>query len=324
MNCKRALVAALAALASCCALAQAPAPAWPTRPVSIVVPFGPGGNTDTLARLVAAQLSKSLNAAVVVENRPGSAGLLATRHVLAAPADGHTLLMATASQLVTAPFINPQFNFDPLKDFAPVINVGANPFVLAVRAGLPARNVAELVALARQQPGKLTYGSGGSGALTHLSAYLFTQRAGIDMVHIPYRGAAPALTDLIGGSIDLYSASPSEVIPHAAGGKIRLLAVSNAHRLKELPAVPTLAETFPGHEVTTWNGLVARAGTPPAVLDRLAAEVSKLQDDPLAMKKLEDAGVAPLFTQRAAFGAQLQREVDLWGRALRHSGIKAD
>lgn len=320
MTIPRLLACLVVALGVCGAQAQS----WPSKPISIVVPFGPGGNTDTLARLAAAQLAKALNATVVVDNRPGSAGLIAARQVLAAPADGHTLFMATATQLVTAPFINPNFTFDPLKDFAPVVNVGANPFVLTAKATLPAKNVSELVALARQQPGKLTYGSGGNGALTHLSAYLFAQRAEIDLVHVPYKGAAPALADLIGGSIDLYSASPSEVIPHATSGKIRLLAVSSAMRLKELPTVPTLAETFPGHEVTTWNGLVAKAGTPAAVLDRIAAEVAKLKDDPVAMKKLEDAGVTPLFTTRATFGAQLQREVDLWGRALRHSGIKAE
>lgn len=320
MTIPRLLACLVVALGACGVQAQT----WPSKPISIVVPFGPGGNTDTLARLAAAQLSKALNATVVVENRPGSAGLIAAKQVLAAPADGHTLFMATATQLVTAPFINPNFNFDPLKDFVPVVNVGANPFVLTAKAALPARNVPELVALARQQPGKLTYGSGGNGALTHLSAYLFAQRAELDMVHVPYKGGAPALADLIGGSIDLYSASPSEVIPHAAGGKVRLLAVSSATRLKELPNVPTLAETYPGHEVTTWNGLVAKAGTPAAVLDRIASEVAKLKDDAGAMKKLEDAGVTPLFTTRATFGAQLQREVDLWGRALRNSGIKAE
>lgn len=316
----RALAGLVLALSSACAFAQA----WPSKSITIVVPFGAGGNTDAIARLTAGHLAKALNATVVVDNRPGASGLIAAKQVLAAPADGHTLFMATATQLVTAPFINPNFTFDSLKDFAPVVNIGANAFVLATKAALPARTLPELVALAKQQPGKLSYGSGGTGALTHLSAYIFTKRAEIDMAHIPYKGAAPAMTDLLGGVIDMYSASPSEVIRQAAGGKIRLLAVSSAKRLKELPNVPTIAETFPGHEITTWNGLVAKAGTPPEILDRIAAEVVKMQDDPAAMKKLEDAGVVPLFTARAAFGTQIQRELTMWGKVLKDSGIKAD
>jgi tripartite-type tricarboxylate transporter receptor subunit TctC len=316
----RALAGLALALGAACSFAQA----WPSKNITIVVPFGAGGNTDAIARQTAGHLAKALNATVVVENRPGASGLIAAKQVLAAPADGHTLFMATATQLVTAPFINPNFTFDPAKDFAPVVNIGSNAFVLATKAALPAKNLAEFVALAKQQPGKLSYGSGGTGALTHLSAYIFTQRAEIEMAHIPYKGAAPAMTDLLGGVIDMYSASPSEVIPQAGGGKIRLLAVSSAKRLKELPNVPTIAETYPGHEVTTWNGLVARAGTPPEVLDRIAAEVAKMQDDAAAVKKLEEAGVVPLFTTRAAFGAQIQRELAMWGKVLKNSGIKAD
>lgn len=316
----RVLAGIAVALCSVASFAQA----WPGKPITIVVPFGAGGNTDAIARLTANHLSKTLGTAVVVDNRPGASGLIAAKAVLGAPADGYTLLMATATQVVTAPFVNPNFNYDPAKDFAPIVNIGANAFVIATKASLPAKNLGELVALAKQQPGKLTYGSGGAGALTHLSAYMFAKRAEIDMAHIPYRGAAPAMTDLLGGVIDMYSASPSEVIPQAASGKIRLLAVSSAARLKDLPNVPTIAETFPGHEVTTWNGLLAKAGTPPEVLDRIAAEVVKMKDDPAAVQKLEEAGVVPLFTARAAFGAQIQRELAMWGKVLKNSGIRVD
>lgn len=316
----RTLAGIALALCSAASFAQA----WPAKPITIVVPFGAGGNTDAIARLTANHLTKALGTAVVVDNRPGASGLIAAKAVLAAPADGYTLFMATATQMVTAPFVNPNFNYDPAKDFAPVVNIGANAFVIATKASLPAKNLAELVALAKQQPGKLSYGSGGTGALTHLSAYMFTKRAEIDMAHIPYRGGAPAMTDLLGGVIDMYSASPSEVIPQAGSGKIRLLAVSSAARLKELPNVPTIAETFPGHEVTTWNGLLAKAGTPPEVLDRIAAEVVKMKDDPAAVQKLEEAGVVPLFTARAAFGAQIQRELAMWSKVLKNSGIRTD
>ncbi len=297
---------------------------WPVKPITIVVPFGAGGNTDTIARLTASHLAKALGTAVVVDNRPGASGLIAAKQVLGAPADGYTLLMATATQMVTAPFVNQNFNYDPAKDFSPVVNIGANAFVIATKSSLPVKSLGDLVTLAKQQPGKLNYGSGGTAALTHLSAYIFTKRADIDMVHVPYRGAAQAMSDLLGGAIDMYSASPSEVIPHAAGGKVHLLAISSATRLKELPNVPTIAEVFPGHEVTTWNGIVARAGTPADVLDRIAAEVLRMKNDPATLQKLEEAGVVPLFTARAAFGSQIQRELSMWGKTLKNSGIRTE
>ena len=315
---------AAATLALCAASSALAQGNWPSKPITIVVPFGAGGNTDVMARMAAAHLGKALGTSVVVDNKPGASGLIAARQVLGAPADGHTLFMATATQVVTAPFVNASFNFDPLKEFAPVVNIGANSFVLTTRASLPAKNVGELIALAKQEPGKITYGSGGAGALTQLSAYLFAKRAGVEMTHVPYKGGAAVMTDLIGGQIDMYSASPSEVIPQMNSGKIRLLAISSPARLKELPNVPTIAETFPSYEVSTWNGLVAKAGTPPEVLDRIASEVAKMKDDPATVKKLEDMGVVPMFVTRAAFGAQIQREVDMWGKALKNSGIRAD
>ena len=315
---------AVAALTLCAATAVSAQGNWPSKPISIVVPFGAGGNTDVMARLTATHLTKALGVSVVVDNKPGAAGLIASKQVLAAPADGYMFLMATATQIVTAPFINANFNFDGVKDFAPVVNVGANSFVLTTRATLPVKNLAELTAYAKRENGKLTYGSGGQGTLTHLSAYMLTKRAEVEMVHVPYKGGSAAVTDMIGGQIDLYSASPSEVIPQMNSGKLRMIAVSSPTRLKELPNVPTIAETYPGYEVSTWNGLVARAGTPPEVLDRVANEVAKMKDDPALIKKLEDMGVVPMFVTRAAFGEQIQREVAMWGKTLKNSGIHSD
>lgn len=302
----------------------ASAQAWPQRPVTIVVPFGAGGNTDMIARVVATQLSQSLGKPFIVDNRPGAAGLLAAKFVVNAPPDGHTLLMGTMSQIVTAPLINTNITFDPIKDFKPVMNLGANSFVISVKAQLPIKTLAELVAYAKQNPGKLTYGSAGTGAVTHLSAYLFTRRAGIDMLHVPYRGASAALADLLGGQIDMYSASPSEIIPQASSGKVRLLGISSPQRLKELPNVPTIAETYPGHEVTTWNGLLAPAGTSTETVNLIAAEVAKLQKDPAIVRKLEEAGITPSFAGPAAFEAQIRRELALWSPVLKNSGIKME
>ncbi|WP_198972766.1 Bug family tripartite tricarboxylate transporter substrate binding protein [Xylophilus sp. ASV27] len=311
--------AALAALSTSCM-----AETWPSKAISIVVPFGAGGNTDAIARLTANYLTKALNTSVIVDNRPGAAGLIAAKYVLGAPADGYTLLMGTASQLITAPFVNANFNYDAVKDFAPVVNIGANAFVLTARPSLPVKNLADFIALAQREPGKLTYGSGGTGSVTHISAYVFTQKARIELTHIPYKGGAAALTDLLGGQIDMYSASPSEVIPQANSGKLKLLAISSPTRLKELPKVPTIAETFPGYEVSTWNGLVARAGTQPEILDRIAAEVVKMKDDPALVKSLEEAGVVPVFTPRSAFAEQIRNETVTWGKVLKNSGIRAD
>lgn len=311
--------AALAALSISCM-----AETWPSKAISIVVPFGAGGNTDAIARLTANYLTKALNTSVIVDNRPGAAGLIAAKYVLGAPADGYTLLMGTASQLITAPFVNANFNYDAVKDFAPVVNIGANAFVLTARPSLPVKNLADFIALAQREPGKLTYGSGGTGSVTHISAYVFTQKARIELTHIPYKGGAAALTDLLGGQIDMYSASPSEVIPQANSGKLKLLAISSPTRLKELPNVPTIAEIFPGYEVSTWNGLVARAGTQPEILDRIAAEVVKMKDDPALVKSLEEAGVVPVFTPRSAFAEQIRNETVTWGKVLKNSGIRAD
>ncbi|MGH8758649.1 MAG: Bug family tripartite tricarboxylate transporter substrate binding protein, partial [Burkholderiales bacterium] len=226
--------------------------------------------------------------------------------------------------IVTAPLINPNITLDPFKDFKPVINVGANAFVISVKAQLPIKTLSELVTYAKQNPGKLTYGSGGMGAVTHLSAYLFARRAGADMLHVPYRGASAAMSDLLGGQIDMYSASPSEIIPQVNSGKVRLLAISSPQRLKELPNVPTIAETYPGHEVWSWNGLLAPAGTPMEIVNLVANEVAKLQKDAVAVKKLEDAGITPLFIGPAAFEAQIKREFAMWSPVLKNSGIKMD
>ena len=303
---------------------DARAQSWPQRPITIVVPYGAGGNTDLIARLTATQLGQSLGQPVLVDNRPGASGLIAARFVAAARPDGYTLFMGTLSQLVTAPLLQAGPAMDLAREFAPVVNIGANAFVLTVNAQLPVKTLADLVAYAKQRPGKLTYGSGGVGGLTHLSSYLFARRSGIELLHVPYKGASAAMTDLLGGQIDLYSASPSEVLPQLASGKLRALAVSGLRRLKELPQVPTIAESYPGYEVASWNGLLAPAATPVEVLDRVAAEVSRMQKDAAVQKKLEDAGITPMYVSRAAFAAQIQREAALWGPVLNGSGIRLE
>ncbi|WP_326539281.1 Bug family tripartite tricarboxylate transporter substrate binding protein [Pseudorhodoferax sp.] len=308
--------AALAAVAL-----SAAAQTWPQRPVTIVVPYGPGGNSDLIARLAASHLGPALGQPVVVENRPGAAGLVAARYVAEAAPDGYTLLMGTASQLVTAPFINTNITVDPVKSFDPVVKIGDNAFIVAVRPQLAVSNLSEFVTYAKGN--KASYGSGGIGGITHLASYLFARNAGVEMLHVPYKGGAAAVADLVGGQIDMYSASPSEIISLAKSGKVKLLGISSKKRLDRLPNVPTIAETFPGHEVESWNGLLAPAGTPPAVLDRIAAEVVKMKGDANAAKKLDEAGITPVYLTRQAFAAEIQQQTAMWGPVLKNSGIQA-
>ncbi len=300
---------------------NASAQTWPQRPVTIVVPYGAGGNSDLIARLAAAHLAPALGQPVVVENRPGAAGLVAAKYVADSPADGYTLLMGTASQLVTAPFINPNIAIDPLKSFEPVVKIGDNAFILAARQQLPVKNLSEFDAYAKRN--QTSYGSGGIGGITHLASYLFARNAGIEMLHVPYKGGSSAVADLVGGQIDLYSASPSEIIPMQKSGKVKLLGISSKKRLDRLPDVPTIAETFPGHEVESWNGLLAPTGTPAAVLDRIAAEALKMKSDASVAKKLEEAGITPVYLTRSAFAAEIRQQTAMWGPVLKDSGIQA-
>lgn len=300
---------------------SAGAQTWPQRPVTIVVPYGAGGNSDLIARLTAAHLAPALGQPVVVENRPGAAGLVAAKYVAEAQPDGYTLLMATASQLVTAPFINANIAIDPVKSFEPVVKIGDNAFILTVRPQLAVRNLGEFVSYAKTN--KASYGSGGIGGITHLASYLFARNAGVEMLHVPYKGGASAVADLVGGQIDMYSASPSEIISLSKSGKVKLLAISSKKRLEQLPDVPTIAETYPGHEVESWNGLLAPAGTPQAALDRIASEVVKMKGDAHVTKKLEEAGITPVYLRGQAFSAEIRQQTAMWGPVLKNSGIQA-
>ena len=294
---------------------------WPNRPVTIVVPFSPGGNTDLIARLMAEKLSQHIGKPFIVENRSGAGGLIAAEYVARAKPDGQTLFMSTMTQIVTAPMTN-RIRYDPIRDFAPIINVGGNPFILAASARHGFKTLADLVDYGRANPGALNVGHAGTGGLTHLSALLFLTRANVQATMVPYRGGAQALSDVLAGQIDLYSASVSEVIPYTTTGKLSLLAVSNATRLAQLPALPTIAETYPGYAVETWNGLVGPAGMPEAVLARLADEGRDIVADPAFRARLEELGITPYGEPPSAFGARIKAERNLWQPLLAAAGIE--
>ncbi|WP_432261807.1 Bug family tripartite tricarboxylate transporter substrate binding protein [Cupriavidus sp. TMH.W2] len=296
---------------------------WPSRPVTIVVPFAPGGNTDMIARLLAERLSRAFGKPFVVDNRGGAGGLIAAEYVARAQPDGHVLFMSTMTQIVTAPMTN-KIRYDPLRDFVPIINIGGNPFILAASTRHHFRTLADLVRYGKENPGKLNVGHAGTGGLTQLSALLFLARAGVQATMVPYRGGAPALADVLAGQIDLYSASVSEVMPYAGTDKLSLLAVSSDKRLPQLPSLPTIAESYPGHEVNTWNGLVGPSGMPREVVARLAEEGRKIVADPAFRAQLERAGIMPLGETRDAFSARIKADLAKWKPVIEAAGIQPE
>jgi tripartite-type tricarboxylate transporter receptor subunit TctC len=307
----------VASLAPTLALAQAGD--WPNRTVTVIVPFAAGGNTDVMARLVSQKLSESFKQNFVVENRVGAGGSIAANHVLQQPADGYTVFFAAAPQIAVLPNVQ-KVNYDPIKDFTPVSIFGTGPFMLAIGGAVPAKTVLEFVAYAKQR--KLNFGSGGTGSVSHLSGALFVARAGLDAVHVPFRGGAPAMTALLGGQVEMYFGNAADIIPHAESGKVRILAVAADRRLKQLPNVPTVSETYPNFSLNAWNGFIVKAGTPPAVVDRLAKEVIAATKDPGVVAQLTKLGIEPNGTTPKEMVAQIAREQAHFDAAIKAANLK--
>ncbi len=319
---RRLAVAAFAALATLPAWSQQGP--WPQRPIKLLVPFAPGGNTDGIARLTAERLSQALGQSVIVENRAGGNGAIAADALVKSAPDGHTLMMAAMPVLAILPAVT-KTSFDPLRDFTPISIVGSNPFVMAVHKSVPANNVREFAEFIRKNPGKYNYASGGSGTVSHLSAALFAQRANLDIAHVSYKGGGPAVTDLLGGQVQMYFGNLSELAPHAAGGQIRIIGVSSLQRAKQLPDVPTVAESgFPGFKTLTWNGLVAPAGTPAAIVNRVAAAVKDMVAVPDNVARLQQMGVDPIGDTPAQFAETLKADLAIWSEAARASKLKIE
>ena len=290
---------------------------WPQRPVRIIVPFPAGGNSDAVARIIAQRLGEVFGQQFVVESRPGAGGALAAESVARAPADGYTLFMATLGQIAVIPKIS-KAPYDPVRDLVPISNIGTNPFVLVINASVPATNLKEFVDYVRRQPDKLTYVSAGPGSMVHLSMALFLNRAGIDMIPVSYKGGAAPLTDVVAGHVTSFFPNLSVVLPQAGTGTIRMLAVSSEQRNTQLPDVPTFIESgFPGFHVLTWNGLMAPAGTPKDIIDRLAQEVGKAVRDPSIAERLVRNGVDPLGNSPAEFAAMIAHDMALWDEAIK-------
>ena len=298
------------------------APAYPAASIHLVVAFTPGGPSDTLARIVGEGLSAHLGQPVVIDNRPGAGGNIAAELVAKSPADGYTLLMGNNSILATNAALYGHLDFDPIADFAPITEIGSQPNILVVNPAIPAHSVAELVALAKARPGKLNYASSGAGTAAHLAGELFKLQAGIDIVHVPYRGAIPALTDLMGGRTEMMFATSASVLQFIQAGRLRALAVTTAKRSEAVPDLPTVAESgYPGFEATTWHGLVAPARTPAPIVERLAATTAVVLREPAVKKRLDGLGVEIVGGTPAEFAAYIKSEAAKWAAVIHKSNI---
>ena len=304
------------------ALAQG---AFPNRPVTMVVGFAPSGGTDTAARIIAKKLAENIGQSVVVENRAGAGGNIATDLVAKAPPDGHTLLLASVGSLTVAPHIVSNLPYDPLKDLAPITMAVVFPNVLVVNPSVPAQTLADFVTLARAKPGTITYGSSGIGGAGHLAGELFRIVAKVDIVHVPYKGGGPAVADLLGGQISAVFATPASAGAHVKSGRIRAIAVTGATRSSLMPEVPTIAESgYPGYEATNWYAYVAPAKTPREMLDRWNQELVKVLSAPEVRKQLHGHGLEPMPGTREELAKYIEREYATWGRVVKEAKITAN
>jgi tripartite-type tricarboxylate transporter receptor subunit TctC len=302
-----------------------PQQAYPTRPIRLIVPYPPGGPTDIIGRTINDRLGKRLGQQVVVDNRAGAATVIGADIAAHSPADGYTLLLATITTLAVNPALKAKLPYHPERDFAPVSMLAAQPYLLVVHPGVPANSVSQLVAYAKTQPGKLSYASAGVGAGAHLAAELFKHMAQIDVVHIPYKGSSPAMTDVMGGRCAYMFAGISAAQPLTLSGKLRALAVSTAKRSAALPETPTIAESgLPGYHMNTWNSLVVPRGTPASIVQRLNTEVVGILNEPEVKERLKQQGIDPDPGTPAQLAAHIKSEVARFASLIKAIGLKPE
>ena len=322
---RRTLLASLAVAAAGALPLGALAQNFPTKPITIIVPFSAGGTTDILARIVGQGLTTELGQSVVVDNKPGAGGNIGGSLAAKAAADGYTLFMGTVGTHAINQSLYKKMPFDPVKDFAPLSRVATVPNLLVAHPSQPFKTVKEMIAYAKANPGKITFGSPGSGASPHVSGELFKSMTGTDLLHIPYKGSAPAMTDLLGGQTSVMFDNMPSAIQHVRSGKLRPIAVTTAKRSPELPNVPTIAEAgVPGYEATSWFGMFAPAGTPKPVLDKLHAALIKVLNQADVKKKIAEQGGDVVAETPAQFAAFIQAESVKWGKVVKESGATAD
>ena len=298
---------------------------YPSRPIRVIVPFVPGGNVDITARTVAPALGDALGQPVVVENRPGAAGMVGAQAMMSSPADGYTLMMGSNSSLAVAPNLYASWPYDPIKGIAPISNLAITPFVLVVRLGLPAQSLAEFVKLAKEKPGRLSMASGGNGSSNHLVGELFQMMTGLKLSHVPYKGTGAALVDLAGGQVDLLFDQASSTVPNVRGGKIRALAVASSSRQSALPDTPTFAEAgLRDFEIDNFTGLVGPAGMPLDAVARVHAAAVKALATPQVRERFASLGVQPVGDTPEQFGALIREDLARWSRVIKSAGVKVE
>ncbi len=310
--------------ASAPALKSAKGQAYPTKPIRLIVPFAIGSTTDTLARIVGQKLAESWGQQVVVDNRAGAGGNIGTDIVAKAAADGYTLLMAAGSHAIN-PSLYRKLPYDAVKDFAPVTQVGSAPQLLVSHAGLAAASIRELIALAKARARQIHYASGGNGTPSHLSMELFKSMAGVDLVHVPYKGGETVLNAVLSGEVQLTFGNIRSMMPHVKLGKLKALAVTSSSRSPAAPEVPTIAESgLPGYSVTAWWGMLAPAGTPKAIITQLHRELARLLQAPALRERLAAVGIDTAGSSPEAFGAFIRREIATWAKVVKDSGARID
>jgi tripartite-type tricarboxylate transporter receptor subunit TctC len=319
----RVTACAVAAIIAIVAPAVPAAQTFPTKPIRFIVPFGPGGPGDAIGRMMGKKLSERLGQSVVVDNRSGATTIIGTQIAAESPPDGYTLLLISTTHAVN-PGLFKKLPYDPVKDFAPVTLVTSTPFMLVVHPSVAANTVTELVALARGKPGHLNYGSSGTGGSIHLTTELLRNVAKIDITHVPYKGSGPAFIDLIGGQVQLLFSSTVSSLPHVKSGKVRGLAITSLKRAPALPTIPTVAESYPGFESSSWFGMLVPAKTPKPVIDRLLAESRSALQSPEVNHMLVSQGAEPGGNSPAEFAAYFQSEIRKWGRVIDTAAIKLD
>jgi tripartite-type tricarboxylate transporter receptor subunit TctC len=298
---------------------------YPSKPIRLVVPFAAGGATDVLARLVGERLTASLGQQVVVDNRPGAGGNIGSDIVARAEPDGYTILMGAVGTHAINPSLYPKMPYDPVKDFAPVTLVASVPNVLVVNPEVPAKSVQELIDLAKAKPGELNFASSGNGTSIHLSGELFKAMTGTDIVHVPYKGSGPAVTDLLGGQVQMMFDNMPSSLPHVKAGKLRALGVTSAKRSPALPEVPTIAEAgVPGYDATSWFGILAPAGTPEPVVTRLQGAIVQALGEPEMRQRMADLGAEPVGDTPAEFGQFITAELAKWAKVVNDAGVKLE
>jgi len=313
------LCSLIAGLVSLPAVAQT----YPAKPVRIVVPFAPGGGSDFIARFIAQRLTETMGKQFIVDNKPGAGGVIGIQEGLKAAPDGYTLTLI-ASSYSANPAVY-KLNFDPIADITPIIQISAGPLVVVSRPEFAAKTTKDLVALAKQKPGQINFASSGQGSLIHLATELFQTAAGVKMNHIPYKGTGPALTDTLGGQVDVFFSSIASAVPHIQSGKLRAIAVTSPKRVPALPDVPTVPESgYPSYQVTNWHGLIAPKGVPADIVTKLNRAINEAMAAPGMDKHLEGDGLVAAAVTPDEFGALLRSEVERWGALARAKGIKAD